>query len=146
MRSIKKISIIVGIFIVTSSIFLISNSTNLNESSLVDNKIILQQIKFDAIYLEDEKIVRILFEDVSNNTESAILEVLGMDVTYHKEYKFDINSSFITDMELEQIPKYGWKTTPVTLEIQHSEFGKIGLKTEIIEPNQTIPMIIVEKK
>ena len=146
MRSIKKISIIVGIFIVTSSIFLISNSTNLNESSLVDNKIILQQIKFDAIYLEDEKIVRILFEDVSNNTESAILEVLGMDVTYHKEYKFDINSSFITEMELEQIPKYGWKTTPVTLEIQHSEFGKIGLKTEIIEPNQTIPMIIVEKK
>ena len=146
MRSIKKISIIVGIFIVTSSIFLISNSTNLNESSLVDNKIILQQIKFDAIYLEDEKIVRILFEDVSNNTESAILEVLGMDVTYHKEYKFYINSSFITEMELEQIPKYGWKTTPVTLEIQHSEFGKIGLKTEIIEPNQTIPMIIVEKK
>jgi len=146
LRSIKKISIIVGIFIVTSSIFLISNSTNLNESSLVDNKIILQQIKFDAIYLEDEKIVRILFEDVSNNTESAILEVLGMDVTYHKEYKFDINSSFITEMELEQIPKYGWKTTPVTLEIQHSEFGKIGLKTEIIEPNQTIPMIIVEKK
>ena len=146
MRSIKKISIIVRIFIVTSSIFLISNSTNLNESSLVDNKIILQQIKFDAIYLEDEKIVRILFEDVSNNTESAILEVLGMDVTYHKEYKFDINSSFITEMELEQIPKYGWKTTPVTLEIQHSEFGKIGLKTEIIEPNQTIPMIIVEKK
>ena len=129
-----------------SSVFFIYDLTNLGESSLLTNKIVLQQIKFDAIYLEDEKVVRILFEDSSNNTKSAILEVLGMDVTYHKEYIFDTNSSFVTEMKLEEIPKYGWKTTPVTLEIHHYEFGKIGLKTEIIEPNQEIPIIIVEKK
>ena len=69
-----------------------------------------------------------------------------MDVTYHQEYKFDSNSAFIENMYIEKIPKYGWKTTPVTLEIQHSEFGKIGLKTEISEPNQETPIIIVEKK
>ena len=119
---------------------------NLGEQSLVNNEIILQQIKFNAIYFEDKKVVQILFEDSSNNTESAILEVLGMDVTFHKEYKFDTKSSFVTEMSLLQIPKYGWKTTPVTLEIQHSEFGKIGLKTEISEPNQETPIIIVEKK
>ena len=49
-------------------------------------------------------------------------------------------------MYLETIPKYGWKTTPVTLEIQHSEFGKIGLKTEIHELDQSKPKIIVEEK
>ena len=131
--------------IVIVSIFSISVAVNLMGASL-DDKIILQQIKFDAVYLEDEKVVLISFEDDSNNTESAILEVLGMDVTFHKEYKFDNNSSFVTEMPLWQIPKYGWKTTPVTLEIQHSEFGKIGLKTEIIEPNQGTSIIIVEKK
>ena len=145
MSSIKKISIASAIFIVIGSIFFIY-TINLEESSLVNNEIILQQIKFNAIYFEDKKAVQILFEDSSNNTESAILEVLGMDVTYHKEYKFDTHSSFVTEMELVQIPKYGWKTTPVTLEIQHSEFGKIGLKTEIIEPNQKDPVIIIEKK
>ena len=146
MALVKKFSIIAGIFIVLLSIFFVFNLTNLDESSLINNKTILQQIKFNAIYLEDENVVRILFDDSSNKTEFAILEVLGMDVTYHKEYKFNTDSSFITEMELKEIPKYGWKTTPVTLEIHHSEFGKIGLKTEIIEPNQEIPVIIVEKK
>ena len=55
MASIKKISIISGIFIVVS-IFSIFGAVNLVGSSL-DDKIILQQIKFDAVYLEDEKIV-----------------------------------------------------------------------------------------
>ena len=69
-----------------------------------------------------------------------------MDVTYHKEYLFDGKSIFAEEMYLETIPKYGWKTTRVTLEIQHSEFGKIGLKTEIHELDQSKPQIIVEEK
>ena len=62
MASIKKISIISGIFIVIVSIFSIFGADNLVGSSL-DDKIILQQIKFDAVYLEDEKVVLISFED-----------------------------------------------------------------------------------
>ena len=61
MASIKKISIISGIFIVIVSIFSIFGSVNLVGSSL-DDKIILQQIKFDAVYLEDEKVVLISFK------------------------------------------------------------------------------------
>ena len=49
-------------------------------------------------------------------------------------------------MSIEEIPKYGWNTTPVTLEIQHSEFGTIGLKTEIYHPDEPKPKIIVEQK
>ena len=86
------------------------------------------------------------FNDKSNNTESAILEILGVDVTYHQEYMFSDNSNFIEKMKLEEIPKYGWETTPVTLEIKHSEFGTIGLKTEIYEPGQLKPRVIVEQK
>ena len=146
MSSIKKISSIIMVITIAMVVFSISEFVYFDKQYSVDDEIILAQIKFSAIYFEDKNVVVILFEDGSNNTESATLEILGMDVTYHKEYVFDVNSSFVTEMYLEQIPKYGWKTTPVTLEIQHTEFGKIGLKTEIIEENGITARIIVEQK
>ena len=141
MSSIKKTTGIIIVAIVIAGIaFSVTDQFN------SDDSIILDQIEFDAVYLENENIVQISFEDESNNTKSAILEILGMDVTYHKEYVFDGESGFIEKMYLEEIPKYGWKTTPVTLEINHSKFGKIGLKTEIHGPNEPSPETIVEKK
>ena len=111
-----------------------------------DPLVILEQIEFDAVFLEDDNLVQIYFEDKSNNTKSAVLEILGMDITYHQEYTFENNSKFVEKMHLKKIPKYGWKTIPVTLEIQHSQFGKIGLKTEIHEPNESKPRVILEQK
>lgn len=141
MSSIKKTTGIIIVAIVIAGIaFSVTDQFN------SDDSIILDQIEFDAVYLENENIVQISFEDESKNTKSAILEILGMDVTYHKEYVFDGESGFIEKMYLEEIPKYGWKTTPVTLEINHSKFGKIGLKTEIHGPNEPSPETIVEKK
>ena len=141
MSSINKTTGIIIVAIVIAGIaFSVTDQFN------SDDSIILDQIEFDAVYLENENIVQISFEDESNNTKSAILEILGMDVTYHKEYVFDGESGFIEKMYLEEIPKYGWKTTPVTLEINHSQFGKIGLKTEIHGPNEPSPETIVEKK
>lgn len=141
MSSIKKTFIIILTVIVVSGIaFNLTDRFGLNESN------ILYEIDFYAVYLKNEGVVKISFEDKSNNTEYAILEILGMDVTYQQEYFFDGESSFIEKMNLKKIPKYGWQTTPVTLEIQHNKFGKIGLKTEIHEPDQPRPKIIVEEK
>ena len=141
MSSIKKTSIVITVAIIVAGIaFSLSDQINTKESHILD------QIEFDAVYLESEQTVEILFIDKSNKTQFAVLEILGMDVTYHKEYLFDEKSIFTEEMYLEIIPKYGWKTTPVTLEIQHSEFGKIGLKTEIYELDQPKPKIIVEEK
>ena len=141
MSSIKKTSIVITVAIIVAGIaFSLSDQINTKESHILD------QIEFDAVYLESEQTVEILFIDKSNKTQFAVLEILGMDVTYHKEYLFDDKSIFTEEMYLEIIPKYGWKTTPVTLEIQHSEFGKIGLKTEIHELDQLKPQIIVEEK
>ena len=141
MSSIKKTSSIIIIAIVVAGAALGTiDQLNTKESHILD------QIEFDAVYLESEQTVEILFIDKSNKTQFAVLEILGMDVTYHKEYLFDDKSIFTEEMYLEIIPKYGWKTTPVTLEIQHSEFGKIGLKTEIYELDQPKPKIIVEEK
>jgi hypothetical protein len=141
MSSIKKTtSVIITAIIIAGIAFSLTDQLD------SDNSVILDQIKFDAVYLESENIVKISFDDKSKNTKSVILEILGMDVTYHKEYIFDNKSSFIEIIYLEKIPKYGWKTTPVTLEIYHSQFGKIGLKTEIHEKGDSIPKIIIEQK
>ena len=138
----KKYLSITIIILIIGVIFFSMN--NFFESK--DNLIILDQIEFDAVYLENEHMVKVSFKDKTNNTKFAILEILGMDVTYHQEYTFDYDSSFIEEVSLQEIPKYGWKTTPVILEIQHSEFGKISLKIEIHDPSESKPKIIVEQK
>ena len=127
-------------------VLVIITINNFNDNSYTASEDILKQIEFDAVYLKNDHIVQVSFNDKSNNTKSAILEILGMDVTYHQEYVFTNNSNFTEKMKLEDIPKYGWETTPVTLEIKHSEFGTIGLKTEIYEPGQLKPRVIVEQK
>ena len=45
-----------------------------------------------------------------------------MEKTFHKEFEIT-NSSFSQLVPLDKIPKYGWKTTPVTLEITYDEFN-----------------------
>jgi len=127
-------------------VLIIITINNFNDNSYTASEDILKQIEFDAVYLKNDHIVQVSFNDKSNNTKSAILEILGMDVTYHQEYVFTNNSNFTEKMKLEDIPKYGWETTPVTLEIKHSEFGNIGLKTEIYEPGQLKPRVIVEQR
>ena len=127
-------------------VLVIITINNFNDNSYTASEDILKQIEFDAVYLKNDHIVQVSFNDKSNNTKSAILEVLGMDVTYHQEYMFTNGSNFVEKMKLKEIPKYGWETTPVTLEIKHSEFGTIGLKTEIYEPEQLKPRVIVEQK
>lgn len=127
-------------------VLVIITINNFNDNSYTASEDILKQIEFDAVYLKNDHIVQVSFNDKSNNTKSAILEILGMDITYHQEYMFTNGSNFVEKMKLKEIPKYGWETTPVTLEIKHSEFGTIGLKTEIYEPEQLKPRVIVEQK
>ena len=140
MSSIKKTPSIIIIAIIVAGIAL-GAIDQINS----DDSDILEQIEFNAVYLENDSIVQISFHDKSNETESVVLEILGMDVTYHKEYEFDGDAEFVENMYLKEIPKYGWKTTPVILEIQHSKFGTIGLKTEVYELGDLKPKIIIEQ-
>ena len=136
----KTPGIIIAAIIITAIAFFILEQIDTNESQILD------QIEFDAVYIESDQIVKIVFNDKTNKTQSGILEILGMDITYQEKYTFNQESNFIEEVNFKEVPKYGWKTTPITLEIVHSEFGKIGLKTEIHEPNQSQPKIIVERK
>ncbi len=100
------------------------------------NELFSQTFEIDALY--QDGIVVISFYDKSENTGSIVMEILGMDETFQKTYAgFEFTESVPID-----IPKYGWAIHPIVLEIEHSEFGHIQLKTEIHEYDEPIPPVI----
>lgn len=118
----KKIfSIIFGAIIVASSLAILMNF------NLKDHKILEQTFMISAIYYETNGYAEISFQDKSNQTKNVTLEILGMSESFHKEFTSAI---FIEKIQLS-VPKYGWQSIPVTLLVEHEEFGKIGIKTEI---------------
>ena len=115
---------------------------SVTSDSALDKSTISQTIFVDAVYEPKNKIVRITYNDDSEMTNLITLEILGMEKTFHKEFS---QSSFVETVKINSEPKYGWSTTPVVFSINHDEFGKIGLKTEIYEQGESKPRIIYSK-
>ena len=110
--------------------------------SALDEYTISQTISVDAIYEPKNNLVKITYNDNSEKTMLVTLEILGMEKTFHKEFS---QNSFVETVQINSEPKYGWSTTPVVFSINHDEFGKIGLKTEIYEQGESKPRIIYSK-
>ena len=127
---------------VASIIAIVAIVMSVTSDSALDESIISQTIFVDAVYEPKNKIVRITYNDNSEMTNLITLEILGMEKTFHKEF---LQSSFIETVKINSKPKYGWSTTPVVFSINHDEFGKIGLKTEIYEQGESKPRIIYSK-
>ena len=132
----RKIIAVASIIAIAAILISVTSDSALDEST------ISQIIFVDAVYEPKNKIVRITYNDNSEMTNLIILEVLGMEKTFHKEFS---QSSFVETIEINSEPKYGWSTTPVVFSINHDEFGKIGLKTEIYEQGESKPRIIYSK-
>ena len=66
-----------------------------------------------------------------------------MEKTFHEEFTIS-DSKFTKLVTIDNIPKYGWKTTPVTLEITYDE-SVVYMKTEIHEEDQISPTVIFGK-
>ena len=129
--------------IATASIIAIAAIViSITSDSALDESTISQIIFVDAVYEPKNKIVRITYNDNSEMTNLITLEVLGMEKTFHKEFS---QSSLVETIEINFEPKYGWSTTPVVFSINHDEFGKIELKTEIYEQGESKPRIIYSK-
>ena len=96
----------------------------------------------DAIYEPGNNIVKITYTDNSKMTSLVVLEILGMEETFHKEFS---QQSFVEIVQFDSAPKYGWVTMPVTFFLEHDEFGFIGLKTEIHPYDEPKPKVIYSK-
>ena len=95
---------------------------------------------FDAVYLKDSNSIFITFSDTNAKSSFAVLEILGMENTFHEEFEI-YNSKFTKSVPIDKVPKYGWKTTPVTLEITYD--GRVVyMKTEIHDTDQISPVVI----
>jgi len=130
--------IIATLSIITLSVIIFSISSN----SALDESIISQTIFVDAVYEPENNLVKITYNDNSKKTNLVILEILGMEQTFHKEFS---QNSFVEIIQFNSEPKYGWSTMPVVFSVNHDEFGKIGLKTEIYQMDESKPRIIYSK-
>ena len=132
----KRIIAIISIIALPVIILSISSNSTLDES------IISQTIFVDTVYESKNNLVKITYNDNSEKTNLVILEILGMEQTFHKEFS---QNSFVEIIQINSEPKYGWSTMPVVFSINHDEFGKIGLKTEIYQKDESKPRIIYSK-
>ena len=132
----KKIIAVASIIAIMAIVLSVSSNSALDEST------ISQTIFVDAVYDPKNKIVKITYNDNSKKTNLITLEILGMEETFHKEFT---RSSFVETVQINSKPKYGWSTVPVVFSISHDELGKIGLKTEIYEQDESKPRIIYSR-
>ena len=82
----------------------------------------------DATFYKEKKYVEIKFDDSTQKTAKITLEIQGMEPSFQKIFT---GSNFTIQVPFDDVPKYGWKTMPVTLVVENPEFGKIGVKTDI---------------
>ena len=111
-------------------------------NSGIDETVISQTIFVDAVYKPENNVVSITYTDNSKMTKLVILEILGMEKTFHKEFS---RQSFVEIVQINFIPQYGWATMPVTFILDHEKFGKVGLKTEIHLSEEMKPKVIYSK-
>jgi len=130
--------IIATISIIALTVIILSISSN----SVLDESVISQTIFVDTVYEPENNLVKITYNDNSKKTNLVTLEILGMEQTFHKEFS---QNSFVEIIQINSEPKYGWSTMPVVFSVNHDEFGKIGLKTEIYQMDESKPRIIYSK-
>jgi len=106
------------------------------------HKLFCNSFFVDAVSEQVHYIVKITYSDNSKMTSLVILEILGMEETFHKEFS---QQSFVEIVQFDSVPKYGWLTMPVTFFLEHEELGLVGLKTEIHPYDEPKPKVIYSK-
>ncbi len=103
-----------------------------------DDTALRETLHVSAIY-HDTGNVEIIYDDISGNTDSVVLEILGMSESFQKRFE---GSGFTETVPFQGTPKHGWAVHPVVLEVEHSEFGHVQIKTEIYPLGDPVPPII----
>lgn len=111
----------------------------LYDATTIDKKLMAETFVFDAVYYDSKQTIEITFQDKSKKTSIVILEILGMQESFQKTFT---DTEFIQSVPFDGPPQYGWEIHPVTLVVEHEEFGKIGMKTEVHSENEPSKPII----
>ena len=103
-----------------------------------DKEVLRQTLQVNAVYYESGH-VEVSFFDKSEKTTRVVMEILGMDESFQKEFT---GFEFIEIVSFPNVPKYGWSIHPVVLEVEHEEFGHVQIKTEIRPLDEPAPQTI----
>lgn len=95
----------------------------------------------DGTFYPEKKLVEITFSDKTQKTTSVVLEILGMEQSFQRTFEGHI---FTIMVPFEKEPQYGWKVVPITLVVNHPEFGKIGVKTDIHDIGKSSGVIFTQ--
>ena len=138
----KKLGAPIALGVVTIfAIILLTGGGNENQE-LIKNTFSIDAVYFENLESSDENYIEIRFEDKSKKTNAVILEVLGMEESFQRTY---LNSEFVEKIDFPTTPKYGWEIHPVTFLIDHEEYGKVSIKTEIRPEGENPAPIIYGK-
>ena len=110
--------ILLGVITVMALVFLTSGR---------DDENLRNTLHISATYYENGN-VEIMYVDDSGNTDSVVLEILGMSESFQKVFD---GSEFTEIVYFDSVPKHGWEVHPVVLEVEHKDFGHVQIKTEI---------------
>ena len=158
----KKIVGIASVSIALLLVVLMFDFTELFENLSIpemitdDDKLAMSQtFVVEAKYKPSKGVISLYYEDQSKMTDKLIIEIWGLPQTYHKEFECDLGAlaenakheNVCPDMvsatiKLDFIPKYGWESIPVVFTVDHKEFGKISIKTEIYESGDPKPRVM----
>lgn len=129
----KKFGAPIALGVVTILAILLITGPNNNDTEIFKSTFLIEAKYFEKLsspnFEDNDSYIQIIFKDKSEKTKAVVLEVLGMEESFQKT--FVDASEFVEIIDFPIPPKYGWEIHPVTLLIDHEEFGKISMKTEI---------------
>lgn len=128
----KKLGAPITLGVVTVLAILFLTGTSNDENEILKSTFFIEAVYFDNTKSEIESgegYIQINFEDKSKQSNAIVLEVLGLEKSFQKT--FVDKTEFVEVIPFPTSPKYGWEIHPVTFLIDHKEFGKVSLKTEI---------------
>ena len=129
------IVLLIAAIIITAFVLYASN-TGYDQDSTEEAK---KALSVDAVYHPLEKFVVVTFNDKTGAEIPVNLEVLGLSQSYREVMS---GPFFVTHVEFNSVPKYGWAVHPIVIDMVHPEFGNIQLKTEIYQTGDVKPRTI----
>ena len=80
-------------------------------TTVLRNRDVLQKtLQIDAVYYSDRQHIEISYLDTSDQTDTVVLEVLGLDTTFQKKF---FGSEFVETVPFSSEPKFGWAVHPI---------------------------------
>ncbi len=122
--------------IIITAFVLHASNTGYDQDSIEGAK---KALSVDAVYHPLEKFVVVTFNDKTGAEIPVNLEVLGLSQSYREVMP---GPFFVTHVEFNSVPKYGWVVHPIVIDMVHPEFGNIQLKTEIYQTGDVKPRTI----